>query len=355
MKFEIINQRFEDEEMQRDFLAKWPVEQLGNMSLRQYNDTGDKETFCQYVETKARALGSIKGSNSTKFGIYKRLNKDKKPKGTRSDDNYTWVRYYNDQNLDAVAAFRNVINEVEQIANLAASGDFEPIEHYKLRSMFRWKIAFLYSENRLIPIFSKLNLIQIVNRMGMGATYRTPYYQMQLFLMARKPFDKTVVEYMRDLYTEHRIKIDKVKKPRRRPVGRKGVTRKGTGPQQRSGHEAYTASQFHNEIQTALYEQLCDEHGKACVNMELDWVDILVELPKKVILYEIKSDRYASGCIIKGLGQVLGYAFHAKLRFRKELELVIAGANEGFHNEQEIVDFIFDQVKMPISYLKIDY
>ncbi|MBB5396689.1 hypothetical protein [Mucilaginibacter sp. AK015] len=355
MKFEKVSSRFEDEEMLQKFLTEWPIDRLAGITLRQYNDTGDKETFCQYVETKTRALGSIKGSNSTKFGIYKRLNKDKKPKGTKSDDNYTWVRHYNDQSLNAHIAFEQVISEVQQIANLAATGDFEAIEHFRLRSMFRWKIAFLYSDNRLIPIFSKLNLIQIVNRMGMNASYHTPYYQMQQFLMARKPFDKTVVEYMRDLYTEHRIKIDKVKKPRRPASGRRGVTRKGTGPQNRRGHEAYTASQFHNEIQTALYEQLCDKYGKGCVNMELDWVDILVELPQKIILYEIKSDRYASGCIINGLGQILGYAFRARERYQKKIELIIAGANAGFDNEQEIVDFIFDQVKMPISYLKIEY
>jgi hypothetical protein len=355
MKLEKINQRLADEEMLQKFLTEWPIEKLNEMRLSQYNDVGNKETFCQCVETKTRPLGSIKGRNSTKFGIYKRLNKEKIPAHTVSNDIYTWQPRYNHDDQDAQKAFKNVINEVQLIADLAASGDFSAIENLGLTSLFRWKVAFLYSNNRLIPIFSKTNLLQIVNRMGMDANYKTPYYRMQEFLMAGKPFDETVVEYMRRLYAEHRIKIDKVQKPRRQPVRRRGVTRKGTGPQTRSGHEGYTASQFHNEIQMSLYDQLCKEHGKKRVNMELDWVDIMVQLPNKVILYEIKSDRYASGCVINGLGQILGYAFRAKSHFRKDVELVIAGPNESFENEQEIVKYIFKQIKLPVTYLKIVY
>lgn len=353
MKLEKVNQRIADEEMLQEFLAEWPIDQLDEMSLQQYNDVGNKETFCQHVETKTRPLGSIKGSNSTKFGIYKRLNIEKRPAHTISNSVYTWAPRYNSTDKDEKKAFENVIREVQQIANLSAVGDFRQVEYLGLNSLFRWKVAYLYSNSRLIPIFSKTNLVQIVERMGMDANNKTPYYQMQEFLMAHKPFDETVVEYMRRLYTEHRIKIDKVPKPGRTLKFRRSVDRKDTGLQSRNGHGSYTASLFHNEIQTTLYKQLCEQYGVSNVNMELDWVDVLVEFPEKIVLYEIKSDRYATECIIKGFGQILGYAFRAKEKYQKKIELIIAGVNNMFENEQLIIGFIFGQIEMPISYLKI--
>ena len=190
--------------------------------------------------------------------------------------------------------------------------------------------------------------------MGMSADYRTPYYQMQEYLIARKRYDETVVEYMRRLYTEHRIKTDKVpKKPKRHPR-RRGATTKNTNLQPRKGNEGYVAGQFHNEIQNTLYDSLCAEHGKENVNMELDWVDLMVTLPDRVILYEIKSDKWAADCIIKGLGQVLGYAFKAQQDHSKPIELVIAGANPQNASEKEMTDFLFSQIKLPVRYLKIE-
>jgi hypothetical protein len=66
--------------------------------------------------------------------------------------------------LDEKKALKNVITEIQQIANLAMAGDFPAIENLKLTSLFRRKVAFLYSENQLIPIFAKTSLIAIVNR-----------------------------------------------------------------------------------------------------------------------------------------------------------------------------------------------
>ncbi|WP_167667832.1 hypothetical protein [Mucilaginibacter gossypiicola] len=60
-------------------------------------------------------------------------------------------------------------------------------------------------------------------------------------------------------------------------------------------------------------------------------------------------------CAFAGLRQILGYAENAEKIYKEEIELVIADANKGFENELETISYIFNQVKLPISYLKIDY
>jgi len=59
-------------EILRQFLDRWSANEVRQMTLEQYVSVGDKDTFCQWLETKTRVLGSIKGVYSWKFGIYKR-------------------------------------------------------------------------------------------------------------------------------------------------------------------------------------------------------------------------------------------------------------------------------------------
>jgi hypothetical protein len=356
MKPELIFQRIADEEMLNDFLVKWRIDQLRGLTIDQYTGVGNKKTFCQYVENQTRPLGSINGRNSSKFGIYKMKNKEAKPKGTDNNGTYAWMKKFDPQNTgNYELIFDNVISEVQKVANHALMGDFAAIEDFQLDSIFKWKVAYLYSNNRLIPIFTKTNLLQIVNSLGMNANYRVPYYEMQQFLMALKPFDQTVVEYMRKLFNELRIRIDEVTKTRKSSGKRKSVSIKSTTVQHRKGNSGYSAGQFHNDIQNALHAELCAKHGVSNVHMELNWVDILVDLEDKIILYEIKSDRYASNCIVSGLGQILGYAFRAAEFYNKKVELIIAGANDSFDNEIAVIEYIFKQIKLPISYHKIDF
>lgn len=175
----------------------------------------------------------------------------------------------------------------------------------------------------------------------MNANYYTPYLDMQQYLISRKPFDITVVEYMRELFEEYRGTKKKLavkshrKNSRRRPIaGKRG------SQQRRSGHEGYTANLFQDDIQQALYEQLCDQHPPDSVLMENDWADLLVELPEKVIIYEVKTEKYAIDCMINGLGQALGYAFGMEQFYKKPVELVLAGPNDLSESKIEIMDYL---------------
>jgi vacuolar-type H+-ATPase subunit C/Vma6 len=67
-------------ELLDEFLNRWTIENVQNLTLPEYVGLGNKDTFCQWVETKTRMLGSIKGMTSIKFGIYQRKDLTKKPK-----------------------------------------------------------------------------------------------------------------------------------------------------------------------------------------------------------------------------------------------------------------------------------
>lgn len=45
------------------FLARWPIERVSNITLRQYVSVNDSDTFCQWVETRTKDIRSIKVSD----------------------------------------------------------------------------------------------------------------------------------------------------------------------------------------------------------------------------------------------------------------------------------------------------
>src|SRR5690606_32249861 len=146
--------------------------------------------------------------------------------------------------------------------------------------------------------------------------------------------------YMRELFDEYRGTKKKKRPVVRKNSRRRPVSRKTGGKQERDGHGGYTANLFHDDIQQALYEQLCDEFSPENVLMEGDWVGLLVNLPDKVILYEVKSARYAVDCMLQGIGQALGYAFRVQQFYKKSIELVIAGPNLPSEIDFEVMEFI---------------
>jgi len=135
----------EKEQLWNDFVQRWPLSSLRNMSLADYNSAGTKDSFCYWVEDKTRVLGSIKGGSAFKFGVYER--KDRKPKedkgGRRYSDTHAWMDKYG-ESVDE--AFKNSLAEVVKVAEAARAGDLETVESANLGEVFRWKIAFLYQD-----------------------------------------------------------------------------------------------------------------------------------------------------------------------------------------------------------------
>lgn len=162
------------------FQERFPIEKLEEMTLEEYTNLDRSDSFCYWIESRTGSLGSFWGGSSFKFGIYRY-------KDTRvvSDDKYAWYRLLKSDSAED--AFIKIRNTVVKIANAARTGDFEVIDGVEeLGPSYKWKIAFLYSDFRLIPIYRREYLVGAAEAMGIAnaASMKTSVIQRRLMEMA---------------------------------------------------------------------------------------------------------------------------------------------------------------------------
>lgn len=318
------------------------------MTLEEYVSIGNKDTFCQWLETKTRSLGSIKGINSSKFGIYKRRDKKNPPKNLAGDSEYSWQRFYGETREKA---FENIRNEILGIIEFSQSGKFDEIDKFHLTLFVRWKIAFLYSNERLIPIFKKSALHRIAINYGSKIDRKTKISEIQEIIIKYRPAHFSIYEYAYELYKKFGKSNEEVIRKQPKIGKRKRADGRNTASQVRSGSGSYIANQKHNLIQEKLKLLLEKEHGKDAVILEENYVDIKVSLPTKLLFYEVKSSSYASDCIKEALGQILSYTYHDD--DEREKQLYVAGQYEPNDDEKGYIEFIKTNLNISFEYISV--
>lgn len=178
-----------------EFLKTFPLENLNNLPIEQYTNL-DNTSFCYWLERKTVRLGSAKGGSSFKFGIYEY---QKRP--THScmvfDDRYAWYKKYAAETSEK--AYEIVREEIVRIANFAREGKFEEIDDLTvLGDVCKWKIAFLYSNETLVPIYQHKMLSQAAVALGMEPHPQVKISELQKFIMDKKG-DKDLFEYYDEL------------------------------------------------------------------------------------------------------------------------------------------------------------
>lgn len=168
------------------FLQRFPIENLGNMTLEEYNNLNRDNSFCYWLESKTNDLGSIWGGTAYKFGIFKF---DKTPKDDNSkyahDENYSWSSRLGSTSEEA---FNNVRNAIVKIAKHARNAEWDEIEKIKeLWPITTWKIAFLYSNEQLLPIYDKDGwLIPLATYFGLQNAKKRSRVDLYKFLLKKK-------------------------------------------------------------------------------------------------------------------------------------------------------------------------
>lgn len=117
-----------------------------------------------------------------------------------------------------------------------------------------------------------------------------------------------------------------------------------------SSRKGYMIQKIHNLIQNKFKQNLIDSFGIDAVKVEENYIDILVELPDKIILYEIKSYQSVIYCIREALGQLLYYGWSYQERSEKSLEYVVVGPNAASNEEKKFIGFITNSLKIKLSY-----
>lgn len=185
-------------ELYQAFQKEFPLDSLKDMPLERYTNLNKDDSFCYWLESRTYELGSFWGGSSYKFLIY-RYNKrpaEGDPRVT-SDDKYAW--YSNLGKDTAEGAYQIVRNEIVKVATLANDGDFEAIDGLdKLGHSYKWKIAFLYSNENLIPIYNRGMLQVVANELGMKNVQRVKTVEIQKFLMEQKG-EKDLYEFYEEL------------------------------------------------------------------------------------------------------------------------------------------------------------
>lgn len=342
-------------ELLDEYLNRWTIENVQKMTLQEYVGLGNKDTFCQWVETKTRMLGSIKGMTSIKFGIYQRKDRTKRPKNYKNDNQYSWLQGYGDNRK---TAFENTKRDIIKIIELSEVGKFSEIDNILLPDLFKWKVAFLYSNERLIPINKRDVLFKIANHFGLKTDRHTTISEIQNVMMLNKPAHLDVYAFMRQLYDQFGDNEDKneivgsTKRKGQRRTTRRAANERNTTTQTRTVTRSYVAEQKHNKIQETLVKLLSYKYGNDNVVLEENYVDIKLIQPNYIAFYEVKSSSYASECIKEALGQILLYSLNdTDTRPKKH---IVVGQYPTTDNDKKYIDFLKQNLKLEFDYLNVE-
>ena len=180
-----------------EFLQRWPLRALSKLTPSTYNKSGDQDTFTYWLEFgPGRLLGSIKGGDSSKLGLYERKNE---PKGGRAHvqagDVYSWKKKYGTSVDEAFTTIRARIVEVAKAAN---KGDLQHVQEIDLEHVLKWKVAFIYQDVSapcVLPIYNYKSLCAIAGEPNKSVTQAELYARL-LELRGEKP----VLAYGFDLW-----------------------------------------------------------------------------------------------------------------------------------------------------------
>lgn len=186
------------------FEKLWSIDKVKSMTLDRFVSVDDRTTFCYWVETETRHVGSIKGSTSIKFGIYKPKKGRDISKITRfnHDHEYVWSKRFGDNQNEV---FERIKGNIVSIIENAQSGNFEAIDDIDISHMFKWKIAFLYSNEKLLPIYNKDVVINECRRLGIKVE-KKKFSSLIKSLYKKKGAERSVFDYMDEIFSRLRRK-----------------------------------------------------------------------------------------------------------------------------------------------------
>ena len=189
------------------FLDRWQIETVKAMTLQEYNTVGSRDSFCYWLEHESDGLGLIGGTPSNKFGIWQIKNAIQGTSVDFLDDgNYKWYKKYGNT---ADVAFKKIKELVLTIIENSESSDFQNIDGIDYFSLAKWKIAFIYSKNKLFPVYNKTALRQIAKNFDYS-NYRTGRLSsIHQFLVTQTPESEDLFEFA---FRQYHVAVKKLKK-----------------------------------------------------------------------------------------------------------------------------------------------
>ena len=153
------------------FLERFPKESIKDLNIEDYTGIGEqRQDFTYLLEWKMDDYGGIKGNTSFKFGIYQYSKKPKKTDavefGEYKSKKYAWKTSHGKTPEEAFFKIKELINSVVDAVS-GVSVDYQAIEGVKFdHDPYKWKIAFVYSNYRLVPVYQKQALETAAKKLG---------------------------------------------------------------------------------------------------------------------------------------------------------------------------------------------
>lgn len=194
------------DKLYENFNERYPIEKLRSLTIEEYTNLKEisEDYFCTWVERRVQKLGSIQGATSLKFGIYKINELPKIQCIVDNVNKYAWPKRYGNDNEDHThykVVFEQVKQSLVEVAEAAQKDviDFATIDNSPLTPMFRWKVAFLYSKQRLLPVYSPDALKFLAQEKGFSLNKKTKISEIVLFLLNLKG-TTNIWDYSRSLW-----------------------------------------------------------------------------------------------------------------------------------------------------------
>lgn len=176
------------------FLGRWHAEDIAALELAHYTEVGNNDTLCYWLEYGSEELGIISGQTSmSKYGIWQRKDDKEGVSPAYKDDGvYKWAVKYGD---DPIAVFGKIKKHLNEIVACARSGDFELIDNIDLHSFAKWKLAFIFSQDRLLPIYNSKILRWIACHFELHDYGTAPMSKLHKHILSFKDPDENIFDF----------------------------------------------------------------------------------------------------------------------------------------------------------------
>lgn len=173
------------EKLRLDFIKKYPVAKIRNMSLDEYTPvTQASYTFSSRLRWDLQHLGTMGNAYPDVFGIYE---KDSQIKLSKT--------YENIFGKDYSSAFERIKEDIVTVLEAADADDFEAIEKSRLNSLFKNKLLMVYYPDKVIPVCVKNTLDAYCEAVGFIPPKNMPFVFKNRALKEYKDQSETFSEW----------------------------------------------------------------------------------------------------------------------------------------------------------------
>jgi hypothetical protein len=190
-----------------EFLLAWPREKVELMTIEQYANLKDHNSYCYWLEYRSEKIGAIGAISLHKFELWKpKVEKETKDNRYTSDGQYIWSTK---MGKTAQEAFNTIRQLIFNIITNSEKQNWAAIDLIPFHLVTKWKIAFIYSDRRLLPIYSRRALIAITHGLGELFPEKTDVSILQEFILARKKPEESIKDFAWNLYGKYATKNKK--------------------------------------------------------------------------------------------------------------------------------------------------